>query len=112
MPLAALANRSACLPFAVESLGAAPAVAWESRGRQRTVRERGQTPGLQIAVVGENATLVRDICFASPKSTDPTPYLPFDLRPASRAGGAGDAVGGPACCLGLQVHVRQARAYG
>ncbi|MGW1286369.1 hypothetical protein ACWDBD_48755 [Streptomyces sp. NPDC001118] len=33
-----------------------------------TVREWAKTPGLHIAVVAKNATLVRDICFGSPKS--------------------------------------------
>ncbi|MFE3632805.1 terminase large subunit domain-containing protein [Streptomyces sp. NPDC059168] len=40
----------------------------KSRTAAETVREWAQTPGLQIAVVAKNATLVRDICFESPKS--------------------------------------------
>lgn len=40
----------------------------KTRTAAETVREWAKTPGLQIAVVAKNATLVRDICFASPKS--------------------------------------------
>nr|WBO77824.1 terminase family protein [Streptomyces sp. SBE_14.2] len=40
----------------------------KSRTAAETVRDWAQTPGLQIAVVAKNATLVRDICFESPKS--------------------------------------------
>ena len=40
----------------------------KSRTAAEAVREWAQTPGLQIAVVAKNATLVRDICFESPKS--------------------------------------------
>jgi phage terminase large subunit-like protein len=40
----------------------------KSRTAAETTREWAKTPGLQIAVVAKNATLVRDICFYSPKS--------------------------------------------
>ncbi|MGW3067783.1 phage terminase large subunit family protein [Streptomyces sp. NPDC001130] len=40
----------------------------KSRTAAEAVREWAKTPGLQIAVVAKNATLVRDICFDSPKS--------------------------------------------
>ncbi|WP_256638186.1 terminase large subunit domain-containing protein [Streptomyces murinus] len=40
----------------------------KSRTAAEAVRGWAQTPGLQIAVVARNATLVRDICFESPKS--------------------------------------------
>ncbi|MGW3563065.1 terminase large subunit domain-containing protein [Streptomyces sp. NPDC000941] len=40
----------------------------KSRTAAEMVREWAKAPGLQIAVVARNATLVRDICFESPKS--------------------------------------------
>ncbi|GAA0695304.1 terminase family protein [Kitasatospora atroaurantiaca] len=40
----------------------------KTRTAAETVKEWAKTPGLQIAVVAKNATLVRDICFDSPKS--------------------------------------------
>jgi phage terminase large subunit-like protein len=40
----------------------------KSRTASELVREWAQVPGQQIAVVAKNATLVRDICFDSPKS--------------------------------------------
>lgn len=40
----------------------------KSRTAAEAVRDWAKTPGLQIAVVAKNATLVRDICFDSPKS--------------------------------------------
>ncbi|MEV7936635.1 terminase family protein [Kitasatospora sp. NPDC088264] len=40
----------------------------KTRTAAEAVREWAKTPGLQIAVIAKNATLVRDICFDSPKS--------------------------------------------
>ncbi|WP_425834145.1 terminase large subunit domain-containing protein [Streptomyces fractus] len=40
----------------------------KSRTAAEETREWAQTPGAQIAVIAKNATLVRDICFESPKS--------------------------------------------
>ncbi|MFI1830737.1 terminase large subunit domain-containing protein [Streptomyces sp. NPDC020412] len=40
----------------------------KTRTAAEAVREWAQKPGLQIVVVAKNATLVRDICFESPKS--------------------------------------------
>ncbi|MBY8884759.1 terminase family protein [Streptomyces sp. PTM05] len=40
----------------------------KSRTAAEEVREWARAPGLQLAVIAKNATLVRDICFESPKS--------------------------------------------
>ena len=51
----------------------------KSRTAAETVKQWAQTPGLQIAVVAKNATLVRDICFESPKSGLLSVFPPEDV---------------------------------
>ncbi|NUR01254.1 MAG: DNA-packaging protein [Streptomyces sp.] len=51
----------------------------KSRTAAEAVREWAQAPGSQIAVVAKNATLVRDICFESPKSGLLSVFPPEDV---------------------------------
>jgi len=54
---------------AVDGVDAADGRGWgKSKAAAEAVGEWARTPGLQIAVVAKNATLVRDVCFDSPKS--------------------------------------------
>lgn len=51
----------------------------KTRTAAETVRSWSRTPGLQIAVLAKNATLVRDICFESKKSGLLTVFPPEEV---------------------------------
>ncbi|MFE6186528.1 terminase large subunit domain-containing protein [Streptomyces sp. NPDC056465] len=52
----------------------------KTRTAAESVREWAATPNQQIAVIAKNATLVRDICFLSPKSGLLSVIPPEDIR--------------------------------
>lgn len=68
----------------------------KTRTAAEAIREWAKTPGLQIAVLAKNETLVREICFESPKSGLLSVIPPEDVRRYVKGSGPG----------GLQLHLK------